>query len=303
MDHLSIYEFMEQFPTEEAAATFFEEQRWEGKPICPHCGSYAVSRCTKPMPFRCRDCRKHFSVRTGTVIEGSKVPLRKWLLAMHLLNENRKGISSVQVSRVLGVTQKTAWFLMHRLRESMQDSGLLSGVVEVDEVYVGGSEKNRHANKKLRQGPGSGKTAVFGMRERGGKVRAFPIPDASRETLHGAINAHIERESTVFSDDWASYRKLEGYWHAWVRHSRKEYVVDETHTNGIESFWALLKRGHKGIYHSMSAKHLHRYVNEFAERLNTIGLNPLERLARGVRQLAGSTLPYRVLVRSPLPPA
>ena len=297
MEHLSIYEFMEQFPTEEAAADFFEEQRWEGKPICPHCGSYAVSRCTKPMPFRCRDCRKHFSVRTGTVMAESKLPLRKWLFAMYFHHTARKGVSSIQIAKMLGVTQKTAWFLMHRLRESMTDNSPLGGIVEVDETYVGGSDRNRHANKKYRQGPGSGKTAVFGMRERGGKTIAFPIPDASKETLHGAIGKNVTQDSTIFSDDWRAYRGLEGYWHAWVRHSKKEYVVDETHTNGIESFWALLKRGHKGVYHSMSAKHLHRYVWEFAERANTIGLTTLECLARGVRQLAGSTLPYRGLVR------
>ena len=233
MQHMSIYEFMEQVPTEEAAAAFFEEQRWDGKPACPYCGSLSVARCTRPMPYRCRDCRKHFSVRTGTYMENSRIPVRKWLFALYFMHTARKGVSSIQLGKMLGVTQKTAWFLLHRLRESMQNEAALSGIVEVDETYVGGSDKNRHANKKYRQGPGSGKTAVFGMRERGGKVIAFPIPSADRETLHGAIAANVTQNSTIFSDDWRAYRGLEGYWHAWVRHSRKEYVVDETHTNGL----------------------------------------------------------------------
>ena len=177
------------------------------------------------------------------------------------------------------------------------DAVHLSGTIEVDESYVGGSDRNRHANKKYRQGPGSGKTAVFGLREReSGRVRAFPIPDASKKTLHGAINVNFAKDSTVYSDDWKAYRGLEGYWHAWVRHSRKEYVQGDTHTNGIESFWALLKRGHKGVYHSMSTKHLHRYVNEFAEHVNTIGLTVLECLAQTVPRVVGVIISYRELV-------
>ena len=296
MEQLSIYEFTEMVPTEQAAADYFEQYRWHGKPVCPHCGSFAISRCTKPMPFRCRDCRKHFSVRTGTVLAHSKLPLKKWLFALYFMHTARKGVSSIQLGKMLGITQKSAWFLMHRLREFMGTDAMLSGTVEVDETYVGGSDRNRHANKKYRQGPGSGKTAVFGMRERGGKTIAFPIPDASRETLHGAIGNHVERDSTVFSDDWRSYRGLEGYWHAWVRHSRKEYVVDETHTNGIESVWAVLKRMHKGIYHSMSAKHLHRYVNECCERINSIDLTVRECLSQAIPRIVGHRLTNQGLV-------
>ncbi len=297
MKSLSLYEFTEMIPDEQAAIAYFERYRWDNTPICPHCGSASISYCTKPMPYRCRDCRRHFSVRTGTVMESSKLPLRKWLFALYFLYTARKGVSSIQLAKMLGTTQKTAWFLMHRLREFMGVGGdPLAGVVEVDETYVGGSDRIRHANKKYRQGPGSGKTTVFGMRERTGKVIAFPIPDASRETLHGAIYANVAKESTIYSDDWKAYRGLEDYWHAWVRHSRKEYVQGDTHTNGIESFWALLKRGHKGIYHSMSAKHLHRYVNEFAERINTISLSTLECLAEAVPRMVGSRLTYRDLV-------
>lgn len=297
MQHMSIYEFMETVPDEAAAAKLFEQARWHGKPACPHCGSLSTSRYSQPMPYRCRDCRRYFSVRTGTVMACSKIPLRKWLFAAYMFYTARKGISSIQLAKMIGVTQKTAWFLAHRIREGMQESGLLSGILEVDETYVGGSDRNRHARKKYRAGPASGKTAVFGMRERGGKVRGFPIRNVRRETLHGAIYEHIEQESTVYSDDLKSYRGLQGYWHAWVRHSIGEYVVDDVHTNSIESVWALLKRMHKGVYHSMSAKHLHRYVNECCDRINSAGLELPECLSQLIVRMQGRRLTYADLTR------
>lgn len=268
---ISTFEFFQKFPDEEAARVFFETRRWGNAPICGHCGSVEVSECKdhKPMAYRCKSCRKHFSVRTGTVLAESRLPLQKWLLAIYMLTSARKGIPSTQMARELGATQKTAWFLAQRIRETwLKDQGdnNMGDHTQVDEAYIGGKEKNKHGSKKLNAGRGTlGKTAVVGIRNQHGQIRAMPTARTKGSVLKAFISANAPDGATVVTDMHRAYDDLagQGFTHKWVNHSVGEYIRDKAHTNGIESFWALLKRGHYGIYHYMSAKHLHRYVNEF----------------------------------------
>tara|TARA_R100001129_G_scaffold167623_2_gene135368 strand:- start:18001 stop:18924 length:924 start_codon:yes stop_codon:yes gene_type:complete len=299
---ISLYEFFQQFPDEEAARLFFEQKRWPNGVECPHCGSHETSECKdhKPMPYRCRACRKHFSVRVGTVLAESRLPLHKWLMAIYMMTTARKGIPSTQMARELGTTQKTAWFLAQRIRETWMASsggGDMGPTVEVDETFVGGRERNKHSNKKLRAGRGAvGKQPVIGIMERGGRVVAGPIPSTDGPTLKGAIRYHVAPGSTVYTDNHAGYRGMHGYNHTSVNHGVGEYVREQAHTNGIESFWALLKRGYYGIYHYMSVKHLHRYVNEFSFRHNTSKVDTIDFIGMTAARMVGHRLTYKDLI-------
>ena len=302
---VSIYQLFQRFPDEEAARLYFERNRWAGEVSCPHCGSLSVAgvKNLKPMPYRCRDCRQHFSVRTGTVLAESRLPLQKWLMAIYMMTTARKGIPSTQMARELGITQKSAWFLAQRIRETwMADSDGMGNHVQADETYIGGKEKNKHANKKLHAGRGAvGKTAVIGVIDETGEVRARPISDTTAKTVQGYVVANVPRGAAVVTDEFASYRGLnsKGYVHHTVNHSAGEYVRHFCiHTNGIESFWALLKRGHYGLYHFMSAKHLHRYVNEFAFRQNTAQAGTMGFIDMTIGRMIGKRLTYKGLTHA-----
>lgn len=300
---ISLPEFFRRFPDDEAAEAWVESVRWPNGLACVHCGSLRVSRVKnrKPMPFRCKDCRKHFSVKYGTIMQGSPLGVQTWLLAVYLLTTGLKGTSSLKLRRDLGVTQKTAWYLAHRIRVAMDwDGGLFAGPVEADETYVGSREKNKHARKRTSKGGRSStKAVVAGVRDRStGRVSARHVPDASTASLAGFVADSAEPGSEVFTDEWRSYLPLPrmGFGHQSVAHNVGQYVDGMAHTNGIESFWAMLKRGYHGTYHQMSREHLHRYVSEFEGRHNARPDDTEKQMAGIVEAMEGKLLPYRELI-------
>ncbi|MEJ0026755.1 MAG: IS1595 family transposase [Rhizomicrobium sp.] len=297
---ISTFELFQRFPDEAAARAYIEARRWPSGAKCPECREASRITARKNGFYRCNACKTDFTVRTGTVFERSHVPLHKWLYAMYMLVTARKGISSVQLAKQIGVTQKTAWFVLGRLREACgNDLTMLRGIVEVDETYVGGKEKNRHQHKKLGANGAGGKVAVIGIRERGGRMKALPVGKTTAFALQRAIRNNIEVGSTIHTDEFSSYIGLRpDYKHETVNHSANEYVRDGVTTNGVESAWAVLKRGIYGVYHHTSAKHLHRYVDEFAFRLNDgdVKRHTMDRLDSLFDAAVGKRLTYEELI-------
>ena len=302
-DGITLIELMERFSTEETAREWFEKLRW-GKSgrYCPKCGSTNTHEAKHAKsPYRCRDCKKYFSVKTGSAMEASKVPLRKWIIAMYLDLTSLKGVSSNKLSRDIGVQQRTAWFMLHRIREGFIDQlPPMDGPVEVDETYIGGKRRNMSIRKRKELAGtgrgGAGKAVVVGVKDRTTKqVRAKVTEGTDRETLHGFIRERVNDGAKVYTDEAAAYEGMP-FDHEAVKHSVGEYVRDMAHTNGIESFWSMLKRGYIGTYHWMSEKHLQRYVNEFAGRHSMRELHTVEQMRMLASGLVGKRLKYEELV-------
>ena len=303
---LTVIELFKLFPDDSAAERWFEEQRWPDGRFCPDCGSTntvpVASR--KPMPYRCRDCRSHFSVRKGTVMQSSKIGLQKWLIAIYMMSTGLKGTSSMKLYREVGIRQGTAWFMMQRIREGFTDGAGMSfpGPVEADETYIGGKRKNMsNAKRKALAGTGRGavgKTAVVGAKDRAtNQVVATPVPATDAEHVAGFVASHTEPGATVYTDDAKVYNALKpDYRHETVNHSASEYVRGDVHTNGIESLWSMFKRGYHGTFHHLSEKHLARYVAEFAGRHNVRDLDTIVQMAALARGMVGKRLRYRELV-------
>ena len=278
---ISLADLFRLFPDDDVAQAWLEEQRWGGEPWCPHCGSFNVRRNNhRPMPWRCaeRECRKRFSVRVGTPLQGSKLGYQIWVIAIYRLTTSLKGQSSLKLHRDLNVTQKTAWFLAHRIRKAFAgENDVFTGPVEVDETYMGGKRANMPKAKRAGlTGRGAvGKTAVVGAKDRAtNQVTARVVASTDGPTLRGFVTGCVTPDAPVFTDEAPTYAALPNP-HAMVNHSALEYVRGEVHTNGIESFWSMLKRAHKRIYHKMSPKHLDRYVQEFAGRHNIRDIDTL----------------------------
>jgi transposase-like protein len=304
-----------QFTDEAAAIAHLEASRWPGGAVtCPHCGSDNVHRMagkTQAGMFLCNGCREKFTGRTGTVMERSHIPVHKWLLAIHLMNSSKKGMSAHQLHRMLGITYKSAWFLAHRIREAMKEPtgpaspmGGEGKIVEVDETYHGKLETPRPRNKysppptKRGKGGGAEKRAIVGLVERGGKTRMFHVHRATKDEVGRVIRTNVVRQSTLHTDESRLYTELGAEYgdHQTVHHSSGEYVRGDVHTNTIEGVFSIFKRGMHGVYHHCGEAHLHRYLAEFDFRYNrrtALGFNDNDRAAEALKGIEGKRLTYR----------
>ena len=294
------------FDTEEKAEAWFVAHRWPDGPVCPFegCESVRVSEVKnrRPQPWRCKDCLKFFSIKTGTMMHSSKISLSKWAIAFYLHATSLKSVSSMKLRRDLGIGQKAAWYMGHRIRGMWgKEEDKFAGAIEVDETYIGGKEANKHADKKLHAGRGTvGKAPVAGIRDRTtGRVSTEVVESTDKPTLQEFVTRHTKSDTVVYTDEHAAYQGLPRP-HETVRHSAGEYVREMAHTNGLESHWALFKRAIDGTFHHISTKHLPRYTAEFEGRHNNRPLDTVEIMGQIARDSAGKRMTYEGLVGSPV---
>ena len=296
----SLLEAIRYFADEEVATDFVAKLRWPNGPWCPKCGCREYSYLKTRRLWKCKECKKQYSVKLGTIFGDSPLGLDKWLPAVWLVANSKNGISSHELARALGVTQKSAWFMTHRIRLAMQTGTFqkLDGEVEADEAYVGGKAANMHPRERERKITGTGgtnKTPVFGMRQRDGEVRAKVVPDVKLTTLQRELLRNVERGAALYTDEALAYRGLDGHYaHAVVNHAER-YVEGRVHTNGLENFWSLLKRGLGGTYVSVNAEHLFRYLDERVFTYNQCELDDYGRFARVMRAVAGRRMTWAEL--------
>ena len=296
---ITLIQLAKKFPNEETARQWIEHVIWPDGRVCPRCkGKDTVEATHKTLPYRCRPCNRFFSVRKGTLMENSRLPYLTWVYAIYLELTSLKGISSMKLYRDIGVSQPTAWYMLQRIREAFgtERPYPFLGPIEVDESYFGGLEKNKHNSKKANLGRGPvGKKAVVGIKDRETKqVRAKVVEHTDKATLQGFVKANVKDGTKVYTDDARAYIGLEN--HESVKHSVSEYVNGQAHTNGVESFWAVLKRAYHGTYHRISPKYLQRYVTQFAGKHNLRRLDTITQMECVVSGMVGKHLPYKVLI-------
>lgn len=305
MNFKNIIELVEVFKTEEICVKFLKSILWVNGAKCPHCGSNEIMEYKSDFKRnRCKSCKKDFSIKVGTIFEDSNIPLKKWFMAMYIFNAHKKGISSVQLAKDISITQKSAWFILQRLRHASKNlfTNEFEGITEIDEAYIGGSESNRHAKDKKLTGE-KPKAVVIGMVNRDTKqVKAVKVPTAEKDFLLPKINLNVKSGSTILTDTYHAYKDLsKKYNHQTIKHSAGEYVRSDArvsfkiHTNTVEGFWSLLKRGINGTYHWVSKKHINKYLNEYSMRYNSREMNDVERFKLFCNNTQGKLL-YKDLI-------
>lgn len=299
----SIFDLITAFPTEQSCIDHLERLQWNGNPVSPFDAESKVYKCAGNK-YKCKSTGKYFNVRTGTIFDNTKIPLQKWFLALYVFSSHKKGISSHQLAKDISVTQKSAWFLLHRLRYAFDHPNFkkeVGNIVEIDECGIGGDSANKHSNKKVKNEEGntiSTKVSVIGLRERGGNVVAKVVTDRTKESLLPVVYNTVHPDSILMTDEYSAYTDLGQYFqHHTVNHSAKQYVNEMAHTNGIENFWSHLKRGIDGIYHSVSKAHLQSYIDEYTLRFNTRKFGTQMRFDLVLSGIAGKKLTYENLTK------
>ena len=292
---ITMMELFRMFPDNAVAEKWFESRIWQNGRKCPKCGNPDTTEARHPtMPYYCYACRSHFSVKKGTVMERSHISYQHWAIGTYLFATNLKGVSSMKIHRDLGITQKSAWFMVHRLRESWKTlAGVdkMEGPVEIDEVYLGGLEKNKHKEDKGKKE----KVAVIGARDRAtNKITAQPVPETTKARLEHFIKSKVNDAAKKYTDENKAYGSLSN--HESVRHSVGEYVRGQVHVNGMESFWSMVRRGYDGVFHHISEEHLHRYINEFAGRHNVRSMDTIDMMGQVAENMMGHRLTYQALI-------